>query len=118
MSQELGSLRDEAVAFLNLGDLHYSRGNWAVAREYCEQALIISQSIDDTRTAGNVWHSLGLLWEETTDFEQAQLAFARALEIAQVHGIAKDEIVVLLSLGRWPCDRGIIQMQLSIRRTV
>ena len=90
-----------AAALNSIGFMAYLRGNFALAIEHCNQALIIAQRAGDLHLKIRVINNLGLaaqsLGSSPDDRSYFLLALTMATDLADTDGIA----ITLNHLGNW-----------------
>src|SRR3954471_5617690 len=66
---------DQVTELVALGKEHFQRGDWSLAAGHLAQLRAAAAAVAD------VHHMLGVTYHQLGEFEAAQRAFARALEI-------------------------------------
>lgn len=71
-----------------------------ISLAYARQSLELAQEIDNKRLVANVFHTIGDISLEMSDYPQALLQFEHSLDIARQIGYKYIEMHSLLSLGK------------------
>jgi tetratricopeptide (TPR) repeat protein len=86
--------------FLNdLGWFHGQLGQYRQALLHCEQALALSQKLDDRLGQAGTWDSLGYAHRHLSDHEQAISCYQRAVDLYRELADTYNEAVTLTDLG-------------------
>ncbi len=103
ISEALGDQDNVALVLRNIGLIHYSRGNFALALTHYEQAWKIFQSLDKQTGVASVartLHDIGLIHYSRGNFAAAQTHFEQARKTFEVIGDQSGVADVLHNIGR------------------
>lgn len=84
LEDELGSAEDSrwiAEINLNLGSLHYNRGNYQQARNYFEEVITYEESIDDVLVLEKAYWYLGNTYFQMDELDKARQHIEYAYEL-------------------------------------
>jgi tetratricopeptide (TPR) repeat protein len=93
--------------FLNdLGWFHAQLGDHRQALVHCEQALALSQKLDDRLAQAGTWDSLGYAHRHLGDHQQAISCYQHAVDLYRDLADAYNEAITLADLGDAHQDAG------------
>ena len=84
----------------NLGTVHLKQGDLAAAKAAFDQGFTLLEKQDDLLERAALLDSLGSLYRESNQADQAWSAHWQALRLSQRNGYKTPEIEVLLNLGK------------------
>ncbi|MEU8140047.1 tetratricopeptide repeat protein [Streptodolium elevatio] len=111
-----GSGRQEAVALLNLGNLHVARAELEQALACYRAALEVSRSIADPAGEGRAMVNLGNAYADLGDLQRAADWYDRALLLRRTTGDNDGQARVLSHLGRLHARMGRFEQALRDHR--
>lgn len=111
-----GSGRQEAVALLNLGNLHVARAELEQALSCYRAALEVSRSIADPAGEGRAMVNLGNAYADLGDLQRAADWYDRALLLRRTIGDEEGQARVLSHLGRLHARMGRFEQALRDHR--
>lgn len=83
IAREIGDLRLEFQAELNLGELERRREHYVEARAHELRAIEIARAIPDPASEGSALNTIGLIETDLGNFEAAKDSYGEALQIAR-----------------------------------
>lgn len=101
--------RLKLTALRGLGSIAAQQADYAIARSYTEQALILARAIADRRQEGHLLNNLGSISLINGDLEMADAYYQQALSLRRATGDRSGEVVSLGNLGRVAKERGDIE---------
>jgi tetratricopeptide (TPR) repeat protein len=111
LAQSLQLLPDDAshwraTAMMNLGLVHYYRGDTQEAKEYNLRALAICQETHNDWRSVTIRTNLALVIERAGDWGSALVEYREALEVTQRLGNLTDQALLALNLGNLQNKQG------------
>jgi tetratricopeptide (TPR) repeat protein len=100
LAYQLQNQQRLGLAFLRMGDVWFTKGNFASAQEYQEQALPIFQKLGDRRNAANVLQRLANIQVNSNQFEAVSSYLEEAVVIWQRLGAMNGLAKTLATLGQ------------------
>jgi tetratricopeptide (TPR) repeat protein len=82
-------LNEKGKAFINIGIMHYYKGDYNKAQEFYLRALPILEEINDKRGMGSVYNNIGLVYDDKGEYTKALEFFLKALRIREELGDKK-----------------------------
>ncbi len=80
LSQQIGDDLSTATAMTNVATVYMDKkATHNLALDYYKQAIIISEKIKHTRTSGNIYLNMGLIYHAENDNKQARFYLQKAL---------------------------------------
>jgi LuxR family maltose regulon positive regulatory protein len=98
-SQDMGALRPQAYVQATTGDVYRARGEYGLAQQAYEQALVLAQQADEGFLIGYLWDALGNVCRVLGDYDEAEALIEQAIETAYEHGSDHEVAVSQISLG-------------------
>ncbi|HET8910877.1 MAG TPA: tetratricopeptide repeat protein [Ktedonobacteraceae bacterium] len=113
LQQNSDNIYSKAITLVNQGELFRSRGEWQRARANFEQARQLNNQVRNAQIEAASLHNLGLIHQNSREYEAAMKAYLGSLHIAQQQ---QQELVgqILTSIGMLFYDRGSIVEALAI----
>jgi tetratricopeptide (TPR) repeat protein len=71
------------VLLLNLGNIHYRMGLWPLALEYYRMSIPASKAANDTKTLGQTYFELAVLFQKSNQPDSAKFMAEQALSIGK-----------------------------------
>lgn len=80
LSQQIGDDLSTATAMTNVATVYMDKkATHKLALDYYKQAIVISERIQHTRTSGNIYLNMGLIYHTADDNKQARIYLQKAL---------------------------------------
>jgi signal transduction histidine kinase/ActR/RegA family two-component response regulator len=99
--QKLADKNGQAMSLNRMAMAYYSgEDSSETSLAYARQSLELAQEIDNKRLVANVFHTIGDIYLEMSDYTQALHHFEQSLDIARQIGYKYIEMHSLLSLGK------------------
>lgn len=80
---------------MQIGELHYSQGNFQQALDIEYEALVIMRDVKDMSGIAGTLKIIGTITREQKKFHETYLAFEEALPIARAHGDIQETSQIL-----------------------
>ncbi len=118
--QERGDEREAAKILMQLGILHYRRGEWGIAIEYYEKSMKIKEALGDRHGLAKTYGNLGSVYARKGEWGIAIEYFEKTMRIFEdvkdQHGLAQtcnNLGLVYANKGKW--DRAIEYYEKSVK---
>lgn len=98
---------------MNLGQLFAKQGDGEKAIRVYQQALEISQKLEDDQVEFSIWNNLGTVHTRLKQHQDAAKCFQKSLELAQRSGDRKAEALALCNVGSSFQDLGQIGLAMT-----
>ncbi|OPC83511.1 hypothetical protein B4N89_23540 [Embleya scabrispora] len=115
-ARRAGSGRQEAVALLNLGNLHVARAELEEALSCYRAALEVSRGLGDPAGEGRAMVNLGNAYADLGDLQRAADWYDRSLLLRRTIGDAAGQARVLSHLGRLHARMGRFEQSVRDHR--
>lgn len=115
-ARRVGSGRQEAVALLNLGNLHVARHELEEALSCYRAALEVSRALGDPAGEGRAMVNLGNAYADLGDLQRAADWYDRSLLLRRTIGDAAGQARVLSHLGRLHARMGRFEQSVRDHR--
>ena len=99
ISKEIGGKDKEAAAYVNLGTVFASLGEYVKAEEYLQKALKISKEIGDKDKEAAAYVNLGAVFQSLGEYVKAEEYLQKALKISKEIGDKDKEAAAYVNLG-------------------
>jgi tetratricopeptide (TPR) repeat protein len=96
-AEDRKDFRQSAAVKGNLADVLITQGKYTEAISYLEEARASFEQQNEPRMIAVAWHQIGMAHQEADDYEQAEAAYRRSLEISTQNN---DRAGQALSLGQ------------------
>lgn len=80
-SEKQEDFRQIAVGRFNLAGLRYDQERYEEALAGCHEALTIFADLKEPASVAEAWHQIGIVHQEIEQYEEAETAYRRSLEI-------------------------------------
>jgi tetratricopeptide (TPR) repeat protein len=98
---------------MNLGQLYVKQGDGEKAIRVYQQALEISQELDDDQVESSIWNNLGTVHTRLKQHQDAAECFQKSLELAQRRGDRQAEALGLCNIGSSFQDLGQSELAMN-----
>lgn len=116
---EAGDAKLSAMTAQNLGVLANMRGNHDVAQHHFEASLTEYRSLGLTEDVSSALNNLGLLYSATKRWDDAERAFAEAVQISDLAGDVSTRVVLDVNLADlWVARGDFVRAQASLDRAL
>ncbi|CAK8725084.1 TIR domain-containing protein [Candidatus Electrothrix aarhusensis] len=80
-AEERGEIRSIVVGKMQLATVHFYQKKYGRAFDEYQESLTAFEHLKEPVSVATVWHQIGIVYQEIEQFEQAERAYSRALEI-------------------------------------
>ena len=98
-SEKLASFRQVAVGKTQLATVRLLQKKYTEALNSYETALAIFEAQNESGSVATIWHQLGIVQQGMEQYEAAEAAYRRSLEIRVTHNMRGDQAGSLTMLG-------------------
>ncbi len=99
LAREIGDIQGESLTQAELGLYFYHVGDQQAAQAHCQEALRLAVEIEDQRGQSYAWTHLGHAAAAQQAWQDAQIAYQRALEIRRAMGLERMAMEPLAGLA-------------------
>ncbi|MEA1895698.1 MAG: tetratricopeptide repeat protein, partial [Euryarchaeota archaeon] len=103
--QERGDEKEAAKVLGQLGILHYRRGEWDLATEYCETSMEIFETLGDQHGLAQTYNNLGSVYFRKGEWNLAIKYYEKDMEISEALGDRHGVGLTLANIGKGYLDR-------------
>jgi tetratricopeptide (TPR) repeat protein len=92
-------LRDVAVGKWNRADVLRLQSKYTDALASLVEARTLFEEQNETKSVAGIWHQIGIVHQEMGDYEEAEVAYRRSLEIFTQNKLRSQQATSLMQLG-------------------
>jgi len=100
LAEQIEFAAGQAKILVNLGNIHYLKGQIFEARQYLRRAQAINVRIGDVQSQAAGFNSLAIISKRLSQFSEALTYYQQALALMKSHQLTRDAAYTRLNIGR------------------